>query len=371
MSEKIKILICGVLPPPSFGHSVTYQTLMNSVFTRNFDVCFLNMKFWTYQKHKRVTLIKLVKLIEYYFIFIYKLLTFRPRYVLYNISFDKMPLPKDALMCVTGKLFGAKIILHDHGQYLRELFESSNRFYKFLIRQIFRSSSAAIVFGQKVVGLYEGFMDTRKVFSVPGGVEDTRDILSEDIKNDSQKLSLQVLYFSYLSETKGVYVALEAAEKILRDRKDIQFVFVGPLESTKVETALNHLMKAYPQVKYLGYVDAIRKRAAVFRQSDIFIFPTLRDVFGLVLIHAMAEGLPIIASREGTIPEIMEDNVNGFLINKGDANQLVERILFLSREEALRKKMGKANRTKYEQLYAPDQFGQRMTEAFLKIHMLL
>ena len=98
MDKKEKILICGILPPPFFGHSKMYEMLMQSDFVREFDITFLNMRFWTYGKHKKVTGEKIFKLIFYYVKFFVLIIVKRPGYILYNISFDKMPFLKDFLL---------------------------------------------------------------------------------------------------------------------------------------------------------------------------------------------------------------------------------------------------------------------------------
>ena len=64
MSQKEKILICGILPPPYFGHSAMYKILMESSFVGAFDITFLDMKFWTYAQHKKISLVKLLKLVK-------------------------------------------------------------------------------------------------------------------------------------------------------------------------------------------------------------------------------------------------------------------------------------------------------------------
>ena len=80
-----------------FGHSAMYKILMESAFVEAFEITFLDMRFWSYEKHKKVTLSKLLKLIKYFFQYVYLILRRRPRYVLYNMSFDKMPFLKDVL----------------------------------------------------------------------------------------------------------------------------------------------------------------------------------------------------------------------------------------------------------------------------------
>ena len=122
---------------------------------------------------------------------------------------------------------------------------------------------------------------------------------------------INVLYFSHMSRLKGVYTAFEAMALILKECVDIVVTFGGPMENEEVKNRLEELQKNFPgRVNYMGYVEDVVERTKIFRQADIFIFPTLRDVFGLVLLHAMAEGLPIVASREGTVPEIVPDGTN-------------------------------------------------------------
>ena len=96
-----------------------YKMLMASSFSDTFDTKFLNMQFWTYGTHKKVTIEKLFKMARYYFMFVMALVFWRPKYILYNISFYPMPYWKDLLFCSTGILLGCKVILHDHGQYVR------------------------------------------------------------------------------------------------------------------------------------------------------------------------------------------------------------------------------------------------------------
>ena len=123
--SKTKILICGILPPPNFGHSMLYKGLMQSTFVDAYEIIFFNMTFWSYGQHKKVTIMKLLKMIKYLVVYQWILLTRRPKYVLYSISFDKMPFLKDYVFCWLGKVYGCRIVLHDMGQYIKELYDSA------------------------------------------------------------------------------------------------------------------------------------------------------------------------------------------------------------------------------------------------------
>lgn len=367
-SKKFKILICGILPPPYFGHSMLYKMLMASSFPDAFDTRFLNMQFWTYGAHKKVTIEKLLKLVKYYFAFLGDLIFWRPKYILYNSSFYPMPYWKDFLFCSTAIFMGCQLVVHDHGQYVRELDGSLKGIKKTSLRWMLKNMAGSIIMGQKVRQDYEGLADPAKLFVVPGTVEDTKEIVVDAPKFSGK---VNILYFSHMSRLKGVYTAFDALSCILKERADIMVTFGGPMEDQEVERSLEELQKKYPQrIRYMGYVEDTVERTRIFRQADIFIFPTLRDVFGLVLLHAMAEGLPIVASREGTIPEIVPDGINALLIAKGDAKALADNILILADDRQLREKMGQANRRRFEENYTLQKYGENMIKAFQQMEPL-
>lgn len=369
MKPKMKILICGILPPPFFGHSAMYKILMESSFARACDTTFLNMRFWSYDAHKKVTFLKLLKMLKYFLQYIYLLVHKRPQYVLYNMSFDKMPFLKDFLFCFVGRMLGARIVVHDMGQYVRELYDQGNGIYRGLIRWLLRHATASIVLGEKTKLVYKGLMDENKLFAVPGSVDDSAGLGTKRSESEGDKKFINVLYFSFMSAPKGIFTAFKTVPRVLEADENIRFTFAGPIESTAIEHMLNQLKRNYnSRVEYLGYIEDPAKRAEIYRHADIFIFPTHRDVFGLVLLHAMAEGLPIIASIEGNIPEIIPDGLSGFLVPKGDDVQLAQKILGLAKDEQLRKTMGQRNRQRYVQMYSPQQYGQRMIDTFVQIH---
>ncbi len=364
MAQKIKVLVCGVLPPPNFGHSMTYKMLMSSAFVQECDVVFLEMKFWSYAKHKKVTIDKILKMVKYWFQLVYAIVRHQPTFLLFNMSFDKMPFLKDLLFCQTAHILGCRVVLHDHGQYLPELYASSGGMMKKLIKHLLRITHAIIVMGEKVRAEYTPFYDPARIKVVPGGVEDTKTIATAPRIPDGR---IKVLYFSYLSTTKGVWTALKAVPLVVRANPNIDFIFAGPAESEQLKNdmlAFIDAEKVKDHFTYVGYVEGVEERTQYFRNADIFIFPTLRDVFGLVIAHAMAEGLPVVASIEGTIPEILKDGTNGLLFPKGQEALLAQHILRLAADPVLRKTMGEANRRRYLDYYSLPVYGRNMIETF-------
>jgi glycosyltransferase involved in cell wall biosynthesis len=77
-----------------------------------------------------------------------------------------------------------------------------------------------------------------------------------------------------------------------------------------------------------------------YRRSDMFLFPTKSDMLAHVLIEASATGLPIIATEIAGIPEVVENGMNGFLIERGNWSQFYEKIHYLKDNRAERLRMG-------------------------------
>ena len=74
--------------------------------------------------------------------------------------------------------------------------------------------------------------------------------------------------------------------------------------------------------------------------------------------------LPVVASREGTVPEIVPDGTNAFLVEKGDAKSLSEKVLLLAEDRSLRTTMGHANRRRFEEKYTLEKYGEAMISVF-------
>ena len=91
------------------------------------------------------------------------------------------------------------------------------------------------------------------------------------------------------------------------------------------------------RIHWLGYCG---DPASLLQASDIFVLASTGEAFGLVLAEAMACGVPVVGSRSGAIPEIVEDGVTGLLVTPRDATSFADAIEKLARDEKLRRQMG-------------------------------
>ncbi|MCB1046845.1 MAG: glycosyltransferase family 4 protein [Calditrichaeota bacterium] len=99
---------------------------------------------------------------------------------------------------------------------------------------------------------------------------------------------------------------------------DLDPEYTRELESLKLRLSANN-------VEFLGRIDEETLRRE-YEQANIFVLPTLHEMFGIVFIEAMAAGLPVISTNATAIPEVVTEDC-GFLIKPGDASGLAEHIL--------------------------------------------
>ena len=207
------------------------------------------------------------------------------------------------------------------------------------------------------------YVDEKNVFYCPNGIKQVDNSLHKISKEGNQ---INLLFLSNLIYSKGVYILLEALQ--LLKNKNIKFhcYFVGgegDISKEDFESRTKDLeLESY--VTYQGKIYGDEKHD-IFRKSDIFVHPSLNDCFPLVLLEALQFGIPAVATFEGAIPEIIDDNEVGLLVPKNDAQTLAEKLTILIKDQDLRRDMKVKAYQKYINNYTLEAFEQKIS-AILK-----
>ncbi len=169
--------------------------------------------------------------------------------------------------------------------------------------------------------------DQRKIDVIPNGMDE---ILLKKIKNNKFKKKYGVkdklvLFFGRLNPTKGPDKLAIVGNEITTERKDIDFMFVGPDEGMMDTVA--KLIKGKDRMHLIGPIRGKDNIAEMYQAADLYVLPSYREGLPLTLFEAMAAGLPIVASPVNGIPYEMKDPENGLLIKYGDLKNLKKAIL--------------------------------------------
>ena len=95
-----------------------------------------------------------------------------------------------------------------------------------------------------------------------------------------------------------------------------------------------------------------------YSEADIFVLPSRYEPFGIVFAEAMSFGLPIVATRVGGIPELVEDGENGFLVTPGDVDSLADAVDKLASNAELRGRFGRSIYEKSKKLTTWEDCGE-------------
>lgn len=163
--------------------------------------------------------------------------------------------------------------------------------------------------------------------------------------SDSSSRRLNLLAVGSLTERKDFDTLLRAI-RVLVDRYDEKEFFVNVIGDQEKDKCYSAEILDTARALSLSNHVAFRGRMETGRlfdfyaRSDIFVSTSLHEGFGMSIAEAMYNHLPVVATKCGAIPYLVQDGVNGFLVSPKDYEQLADRIMRLLDSEELRKNMG-------------------------------
>lgn len=183
--------------------------------------------------------------------------------------------------------------------------------------------------------LVEHGVPDAKIALLPYGVNLAQFYPSE--KRTGVNSVLDCLYVGQISYRKGVRILLEAARRCRH--LPVRFHLVGPVVSAEV------IERLPGNVVYRG-ASLPAGIAGVMRSADLFVLPSIEDACALVLLEAMASGLPVITTSNNGSGELINEGEDGVVVLPGDATALAEAISRLVTDPATRREMAIAARKK-------------------------
>ena len=309
---------------------------------------------------------KVIKFIKYLVILFFKLLRCDYSFVYFTIVPQGVALYRDAFFILIMKLLRQKYVLHLHGKGV-ELFSKRRKLNHLLYKFIF-CRTKVILLSEYVYDDVSRYIKKEDCFFLPNGIPSTK---KPSNKNHIDRNQIPaILYLSVLCHEKGMYVLLDALGILKKENIPFKANFVGKiyteermsqfkqsLEKNGITAETSYLGPIYGEDKYKIYAD-----------SDIFVFPTLNEAFGLVLLEAMQLGLPVVASREGSIPLIIEEGENGFLFTKGDSVDLAEKMKKLLLDSEMRNNFGNKSRERFEEYFTFERYEDNFIAVMQSIH---
>ena len=276
---------------------------------------------------------------------------------------------------LAAKLAGTAVIIHTvHGF----AFHDQEPLYRqILFRNLERLASRwcdkMIFISQPLIdwALRERIVAEEKILRVYSGIELDlfRPVTGERKNRNRKKWKLKqndavIGIVSKLWDGKGHAVLINAFKELKKEIKNARLVIVG--EGYLYEELLRmvdmHCLK--DSVLFTGFRMDVSEIISTF---DVAVLPSFFEGMGRVLLEAMAMEKPVVASRVGGIPDLLEHGINGLLVRPGNVEELTEALKKILTDKRLAESMGKQGRKRIKEQFSADVMAQSIQKLYREL----
>ncbi|MFT5249426.1 MAG: glycosyltransferase involved in cell wall biosynthesis [Saprospiraceae bacterium] len=311
-------------------------------------------------------------------------------------SWEQIALPKaaknygcDVLHCTSNTApFFTDIplitILHDiiymESSYFKILTSSASNYQKFgnvyrklVVPRVVKNSEKVITvshFEKKRISDFFGLKDDHKLNAIYNGVsEHFKPVTNkQEIKRVKEKYNLPAKYFFFLGNTdpkkntKGVLKAFSDYLKQTDSNHKLVMLDYDTIELNKLLIEINDT-KLIDQILLTGYV-INTDLPAIYSQCDVFLYPSLRESFGIPMLEAMSCNIPVITSNTSSMPEVSCGAAH--IVNPFNSEEITQGLIEIMTNEAYRKSLCSKGLKRSEQFT-----WMKMANDYLKLYKLI
>jgi glycosyltransferase involved in cell wall biosynthesis len=361
---KKKILSIVPLPPPVHGAGVVSQQMVGSpkIATR-FSVSVVNSSqsrsvrsMGSVSRRRLRSVPRAVAIVLRSLLGVLR----RPDIVYVALTVSDIAFLRDSLAIWAAKMMKIPVVLHLHNRGTKRLIERG--IPATLIRGVIDRTTILVLYPDMAKDT-QRYAPHSKYIVCPNGVPDPfrdwpPDFPGFDLRERSDQ-TFRVLYLSNLIRTKGVCEAVLAVAMAREQGAEMTLDVVGAPGDVSYDDLMTIAgpTKDVSWLRLRGGMFGNRKLETVSR-ADVLVFPSYypNECLPLVILEAMSVGTPVLASREGGIPTIIEDGHNGVLLDEVSSESIAKALVSLQRDRSIIKKFSLNRPSEYSQKYTLESF---------------
>ncbi len=341
---KPKLLCILHRAPPAHGAAKVGDFIASSKkLNASFDCRFITIKSSdTIGDIGKINFKKIYFVVELYVKVLWALIAFRPQKIYFTASIRSVALYRDLLVSTLWKLYKTCTptdeYYHYHTKGVNEFVSRSNR--NLSLTRFFINNVNLLLLSPLLEKDFDKVKSYKQIYFLPNGVEDN--VLDEKFEKYlhlkyKQVETIEVLYLAHMLKEKGYWDVLELA----RDsrEKNIRFHFAGSWKNEESKSEFFDFVKEHnleQQIIHHGFVSG-DKKASLFKQAHILLYPSKNDAFPLTLLESLSFGVPVIATDEGSIPYILDKKSGIILGNISELAKVLDqaKVKLISKETAI------------------------------------
>jgi glycosyltransferase involved in cell wall biosynthesis len=309
------------------------------------------------------------RLLTNYTKFFIKLLKNRYEVVVVNPSLDEgKSFHRDLVFIIIAHILKRKTVVFFRGWF--EPYEEKikkSKLKSFLFRISYAKAGKYLVLGdifkKKLIALG---VPSETQFIIETTVADSSYInkLNLEHKYLTYKKEINFLFLSRIEKEKGIYIAIDAFKEFLNNspqRKSSLIIAGDGPELPAVKAYVRN--KKIPNIKFLGHVIGENK-INVLLESHVMIFPSFSEGLPNAILEGMLYGMPIISRTTGGIPEVIQQNINGFLTESYDSSIFTNFLSLLASDFELYKNISEINHRIAMEKYITNKVRERILKIY-------
>lgn len=366
-----QVLVVGPLPPPIMGPSLYTRTLCDALGGAGARVIHLNT-----QDQRTVfnTGILDLRNVALAFVHAAQLARLVARHevgaVYVPISQNRWGYARDALLIAVARAFRRPVVAHLHGANFQPFYTGSTALERWVIRRTLGSADLALSLTPSLRTVYDGIVDDARIGVLENGIDDPWPDGVDGLRAararraSSEPRRARLLYVANDFAAKGADDLVRAVADPAFEHTHLRMVGAPPPEVAAATRSLADTLGAGHRIELTGE-RAGRDKLDLFEWADVFVYPSKNDGQPLVLLEALAAGLPILTSTFGGIPDTVGDAA--VLVPPSRPDETVTALGALLDDVRLREHLGEAARRRFEDHYSSKRFDARVTDVFASV----
>jgi glycosyltransferase involved in cell wall biosynthesis len=292
------------------------------------------------------------KIVKNYFKWFYILAITRNKIVHFNLPLDKRAVIRDCPLIILTKLFRVKTIVHIHGgSYLEN--DEIPKWAKILIDYTFSGKTPKIVLGLSEKEFLEKYFKCVNVFVLPNSLPLNDARLFTRVSQ--KKNHIKILYLGRIRTDKGLTFTLSAFQ-ILKEVYNLDFSFYMAGKGRDEKLYVNKFKELLGDKFIFKGVVFGQEKVELLKECNVFILASYFEGLPMALLEAMSFGLVPITTNVGSIKYVVKDKLNGLIVEKKSAKDIVEAILTLNNVKELINTLGSNAKKTIFTDFTPEKF---------------
>lgn len=288
------------------------------------------------------------------------LIRHRPAIVHLNTSLEPKSYWRDIAYLLIARLLERKVVYQVHGGALPEDFFAGNRILTGLLRWVLEQPDVVVLLAEVELNAYRRFLPKQRLEVVPNAIE----ALTDNLVVEKTDTPIHLVYLGRIVENKGIFEVVETLAMLVGQGRELRLTIAGNGPDEE---------RLRARVNALGLADRVEFKGPVFgedkdrlwRAGHVFAFPTYhREGLPYALLEAMAAGAVPVTTRVGAIPDVMQDEVHGLLVEARDTKDLARAITRLDDDRALLSRMAESGQNRVLAYYTTT----RLADDFARIY---